>query len=91
MMMRKGYQPLLMEMDERAQLIAANALHAQNGQDRAPDRQAGGLPDRGELHRGQGYLVDDRLLEAGIDQMSQAAPLALPSIKQRLIQHEEVI
>ncbi|WP_209076866.1 hypothetical protein [Pseudomonas aeruginosa] len=26
MMMRKGYQPLLMEMDERAQLIAANAL-----------------------------------------------------------------
>ena len=91
MMMRKGYQPLLMEMDERAQLIAANALMRKMAKIAHPTDKLEGYRIAANYIEAQGYLVDDRLLEAGIDQMSQAAPLALPSIKQRLIQHEEVI
>lgn len=90
MMMQKGYQPVLMEMDERAQLIAANALVRKMAKIAHPSDKLEGYRIAANYIEAQEYLVDDRLLEAGIEQMSQAAPLALPSIKQRLIQHEEV-
>lgn len=91
MMMQKGYQPVLMEMDERAQLIAANALLRKMAKIAHPSDKLEGYRIAANYIEAQEYLVDDRLLEAGIEQMSQAVPLALPSIKQRLIQHEEVI
>ncbi|HFH3238527.1 TPA: hypothetical protein ACGJTY_006147, partial [Pseudomonas aeruginosa] len=74
-----------------AQLIAANALMRKMAKIAHPTDKLEGYRIAANYIEAQGYLVDDRLLEAGIDQMSQAAPLALPSIKQRLIQHEEVI
>ena len=91
MMMQKGYQPVFMEMDERAQLIAANALLRKMAKIAHPTDTLEGYRIAADYIEAQEYLVDDRLLEAGIEQMSQAAPLALPTIKQRLIQHEEVI
>lgn len=91
MMMQKGYKPVLMEMDERAQLIAANALLRKMAKMAHPSDKLEGYRIAANYIEAQKYLMDDRLLVAGIEQMSQAAPLALPSIKQRLIQHEEVI
>lgn len=91
MMMQKGYQPLLMEMDDQTQLIAANALLRKMAKMAHPSDKLEGYRIAANYIEAQKYLVDDRLLVAGIEQMSQAVPLALPSTKQRLIQHEEVI
>ncbi|GHE73641.1 integrase [Camelimonas fluminis] len=91
MMMQKGYKPLLMEMDERAQLIAANALVRKMAKIAHPTDKLQGYRIAANYIEAQQYLVDDELLEAGIEDMRQVAPLALASIKQRLIQHEEVI
>jgi len=91
MMMQKGYQPVLMEMDERAQLIAANVLVRKMAMIAHPSDKLEGYRIAANYIEAQEYLVDDRLLEAGIEQMSKTAPLALPSIKQWLIQDEEVI
>jgi len=91
MMVQKGYQPVLMEMDERAQLIAANALLRKMAYIAHPSDKLEGYRIAANYIEAQEYLMDDRLLEAGIEQMSRAAPLALPSLKQRLIEHEEVI
>lgn len=91
MMMKKGYEPVLMEMDEQAQLIAANALLRKMAKIAHPSDKLEGYRIAANYIEAQEYLVNSRLLEAGIEQMSQAAPLALQSINQRLIQHGEVI
>lgn len=90
MMMQKGYRPILMEMDERAQLITANALLRKMAQIAHPSDKLEGYRIAANYIDAQEYLIDDRLLEAGIDQMSRTAPLVLPGIKQRLINIEEV-
>lgn len=91
MMMQKGYQPVLMEMDERAQLVAANALFRKIAKIAHPSDKLEGYRIAANYIEAQEYLIDDRLLEAGIKQMNQAAPLTFPNMKQRLIKHEEVI
>lgn len=91
MMMQKGYQPVLMEMDERAQLITANALLRKMAQIAHPSDKLEGYRIAANYIDAQEYLVDDRLLDAGIEQMGRAAPLVLPSLKQRLIENEVVI
>lgn len=91
MMMQKGYPPVLMEMDERAQLIAVNALVRKMAKISHPSDKLEGYRIAANYIEAQAYLVDDRLLEAGIKEMSQATPLRLSSIKHRLIQHEEII
>lgn len=91
MMMQKGYQPVLMEMDERAQLIAANALLRKMAKLAHPSDKLEGYRIAANYIEAQEYLVDDRLLEAGIEQMSQAAPLALLNPKLRLIERKEAI
>jgi hypothetical protein len=91
MMMQKGYRPILMEMDERVQLIAANALLRKMANISHPSDKLEGYRIAANYIEAQEYLVDDRLLEAGIKELKRAAPLALPSIKQRLLQLEEVI
>lgn len=91
MMMQKGYKPLLMEMDERAQLIAANALVRKMAMLSHPTDRLEGYRIAANYIEAQKYLVDDRLLEAGIEEMRQVAPLALARKKQRLIQSHEAI
>lgn len=91
MMMQKGYQPVLMELDERAQLIAANALLRKMANISHPTEKLEGYRIATNYIEAQEYLADDRLLEAGLEQMNQAAPLDLPSLTRRLIKNEEVI
>lgn len=90
MMMQKGYQPVLMEMDERTQLIAANALLRKMAQLAHPSDKLEGYRIAANYVETQEYLVEDRLLEAGIEQMNQTAPLNLPSLSKRTIKHEEI-
>jgi hypothetical protein len=91
MMMQKGYQPVLMEMDDRAQLIASNALLRKMAKLAHPSDKLEGYRIAANYIETQEYLVEERLLEAGIEQMSQVAPLALPSLMKRQIKQKEVI
>ncbi|MDI5891112.1 integrase family protein [Halomonas rhizosphaerae] len=91
MMMQKGYQPIFMEMNERGQLIAANALLRKMAKLAHPIDKLEGYRIATDYIEARKYLEDDRLLEASIEQVSQAAPLTLPSLKQRLIEREEFI
>lgn len=91
MMMQKGYQPVLMEMDEKAQLVAANALLRKMAKIAHPGDKLEGYRIAANYIEAQQYLADARLLEAGIEQMNRAMPLALSRLKQRLIEHEGAI
>ena len=91
MMMQKGYQPVLMEMDERAQLIAANAMLRKMANKAHPTDKLEGYRIAADYIEAQKYLEDDHLLDAGIEQMNQAEPLTMLSRKLRLIKPKEVI
>lgn len=87
MMMQQGYQPVFMEMNERAQLIAANALLRKMAKIAYPTDKLEGYRIATDYIEAQKYLEDDHLLEAGIEQMSQDSSLTLPKLTQRLIEN----
>lgn len=91
MMMQKGYKPILMEMDDRAQLIAVNALMRKMAKISHPSDKLEGYRIAANYIESEDYLKDDRLLEAGIGHLGQSASLDFPSIKNLQLQHEKGI
>lgn len=90
MMMQKGYQPILMEMDERAQLIAANALLRKMAKIAHPTDKMEGYRIASNYIETQEYLMDDRLLNTGLEQMGCGEPLTFSGFKTQLIDSEEI-
>lgn len=88
MMMQAGYQPVLLEMDELAQLTAANALLRKMAQMAHPDDKIEGYRIAANYIDAQEYLVDAHLLNFGLDQIGAGAPLTLSIAKQRTIKHK---
>jgi len=77
MMTRKGYQPVFLEMDENAQLIAGNALIRKMAQIANPDDKLEGYRIASNYIEAQEYLMDARLIEAGFEELQKHTPLTL--------------
>jgi len=75
MMARKGYQPVFLEMDENAQLIAGNALIRKMAQIANPDDTLEGYRIASNYIEAQEYLMDARLIEAGFEELQKHTPL----------------
>lgn len=79
MMMQQGYEPVFLEMNEQAQLIAGNALMRKMAKISHSDKMEG-YRIAADYIEAEDYLTDDRLLNSGLEQMQQAEPLTLPGI-----------
>jgi hypothetical protein len=77
MMARSGYQPIFLEMDEQAQLIAGNAIMRKMAMQADPDDKLEGYRIASDYIEAQQYLVDAKLLEDGIQELRNVAPLTL--------------
>ncbi|MDW1753566.1 VPA1269 family protein [Vibrio sp. Vb2535] len=81
MMARSGYQPIFLEMDEQAQLIAGNAIMRKMAMQADPADKLEGYRKASDYIEAQQYLVDAKLLEDGIQELRNVAPLTLADHK----------
>ena len=72
-----GKQPLFLEMDEKSQLIAGNALMRKMAKIANPDDNLEGYRIAADYIEAQKYLVDSRLLNAGLSELPKGLPLHL--------------
>ncbi|EAQ95922.2 gamma-mobile-trio integrase GmtZ [Congregibacter litoralis] len=77
MMARSGYQPIFLEMDEQTQLIAGNAIMRKMAMLADPDDKLEGYRIASDYIEAQQYLVDSKLLEDGVQELRNVAPLTL--------------
>ncbi|WP_227609466.1 integrase family protein [Acinetobacter sp. CS-2] len=65
--MKKGFQPIFLEMDEKKQLISANAMMRHMAKITDPDDKLEGYRKVANYIEAEKYLIDNRLLNEGIE------------------------
>ena len=65
-LMRKGFEPIFMEMDDKQQLIAANAMLRQMAKIADPNDKVEGYRKVANYIEAGEYLQDSKLLNAGM-------------------------
>ena len=73
MLMKKGFEPIFMEMDDKQQLIAANAMLRQMAKIADPDDKMEGYRKVASYIEAGEYLSDNKLFSAGMNAMSDKA------------------
>jgi hypothetical protein len=85
MMARYGYQPIFLEMDERTQLIAGNAIMRKMAKISNPDDKLEGYRIAANYIEAQEYLSEAGLLKSGFEAVKNIAPITLsPSSMKRI-------
>lgn len=83
-LMRKGFEPIFMEMDDKQQLIAANAMLRQMAKIADPDDKLEGYRKVASYIEAGEYLNDNKLLSGGIHALSNKVinldGIALPNL-----------
>ncbi|GAC35350.1 gamma-mobile-trio integrase GmtZ [Paraglaciecola polaris] len=72
-LMKKGFEPIFMEMDEKQQLIAGNAMLRQMAKIADPDDKMEGYRKVANYIEAGEYLSDHKLFSAGINALSDKA------------------
>jgi hypothetical protein len=80
-MMKKGFEPIFMEMDDKQQLIAANAMLRQMAKIADPDDKMEGYRKVANYIEAGEYLSDNKLFSEGMNALSDRA-LRLESFTQ---------
>ncbi|WP_193085983.1 gamma-mobile-trio integrase GmtZ [Halomonas sp. FME65] len=85
MMARSGYQPIFLEMDERTQLIAGNAIMRKMAKIAKPDDKLEGYRIAANYIEAQEYLSEAGLLKSGFEAVKNIPPITLsPSSMKRI-------
>ncbi|MGR5455229.1 gamma-mobile-trio integrase GmtZ [Vibrio alfacsensis] len=83
-LMKKGFEPIFMEMDDKQQLIAANAMLRQMAKIADPDDKLEGYRKVANYIEAGEYLNDNKLLSQGIHALTDKAihldGIALPNL-----------
>ncbi|WP_439146944.1 gamma-mobile-trio integrase GmtZ [Vibrio sp.] len=83
-MMKKGFEPIFMEMDDKQQLIAANAMLRQMAKIADPDDKLEGYRKVANYIEAGEYLTDNKLFSEGIHALSNKVinlnGIALPNL-----------
>ena len=83
-LMKKGFEPLFMEMDDKQQLIAANAMLRQMAKIADPDDKLEGYRKAANYIEAGEYLTDNKLLSEGIHALTDKAinldAISLPNL-----------
>ena len=83
-LMRKGFEPIFMEMDDKQQLIAANAMLRQMAKIADPDDKLEGFRKVASYIEAGEYLTDNKLFSQGIHALTDKAinldGIALPNL-----------
>ncbi|UPR17596.1 integrase family protein [Vibrio parahaemolyticus] len=83
-LMKKGFEPIFMEMDDKQQLIAANAMMRQMAKIADPDDKLEGYRKVASYIEAGKYLTDNKLLSEGIhaltDKVINLDGIALPNL-----------
>ncbi|MEZ8306773.1 integrase family protein [Vibrio splendidus] len=83
-LMKKGFEPIFMEMDDKQQLIAANAMLRQMAKIADPDDKLEGYRKVASYIEAGEYLTDNKLFSQGIHALSDKAinldGIALPNL-----------
>jgi hypothetical protein len=83
-LMKKGFEPIFMEMDDKQQLIAANAMIRQMAKIADPDDKLEGYRKVANYIEAGEYLTDNKLLSGGIHALSNKVinldGIALPKL-----------
>lgn len=83
-LMKKGFEPIFMEMDDKQQLIAANAMLRQMAKIADPDDKLEGYRKVANYIEAGEYLTDNKLLSGGIHALSNKVinldGIALPKL-----------
>ncbi|CAE6895788.1 Putative phage integrase [Vibrio sp. B1ASS3] len=72
-LMKKGFEPIFMEMDDKQQLIAANAMLRQMAKIAAPDDKLEGYRKVASYIEAGEYLTDNKLFSQGIHALKDKA------------------
>jgi hypothetical protein len=72
-LMKKGFEPIFMEMDEKQQLIAGNAMLRQMAKIADPDDKMEGYRKVASYIEAGEYLSDNKLFSAGMNALSDKA------------------
>ncbi len=83
-LMKKGFEPIFMEMDDKQQLIAANAMLRQMAKIADPDDKLEGYRKVASYIEAGEYLTDNKLFSEGIHALTDKAinldGIALPNL-----------
>lgn len=83
-LMKKGFEPIFMEMDDKQQLIAANAMLRQMAKIADPDDKLEGYRKVANYIEAGKYLTDNKLFSEGIHALTDKAinlnSIALPNL-----------
>ncbi|MCG9629970.1 MULTISPECIES: integrase family protein [Vibrio] len=83
-LMKKGFKPIFMEMDDKQQLIAANAMLRQMAKIADPDDKLEGYRKVASYIEAGEYLTDNKLFSQGIHALTDKAihldSIALPNL-----------
>lgn len=83
-LMKKGFEPIFMEMDDKQQLIAANAMLRQMAKIADPDDKLEGYRKVASYIEAGEYLTDNKLFSEGINALTDKAihldGIALPNL-----------
>ena len=72
-LMKKGFEPIFLEMDEKQQLIAANAMLRQMAKIAAPDDKLEGYRKVANYIEAGEYLEENKLFNAGMNALTDKA------------------
>ncbi|MCG9555708.1 integrase family protein [Vibrio sp. Isolate32] len=72
-LMKKGFEPIFMEMDDKQQLIAANAMLRQMAKIADPDDKLEGYRKVASYIEAGEYLTDNKLLSQGVSALTDKA------------------
>ncbi|WP_337222724.1 integrase family protein [Vibrio alginolyticus] len=83
-LMKKGFEPIFMEMDDKQQLIAANAMLRQMAKIADPDDKLEGYRKVASYIEAGEYLTDNKLFSQGVSALTDKAinlnSIALPNL-----------
>ena len=92
-LMKKGFEPLFMEMDDKQQLISANAMMRHMAKIADPDNKLEGFRKVSGYLEAEEYMRDHKLLDEGLsaltDQAISLTPLLQPKAPQALLETSE--
>lgn len=85
-LMKKGFEPIFMEMDEKQQLIAGNAMLRQMAKIADPDDKMEGYRKVANYIEAGEYLQDNKLFNAGVHALTDKALCLEKIIKPALLE-----
>jgi hypothetical protein len=92
-LMKKGFEPLFMEMDDKQQLISANAMMRHMAKIADPDNKLEGFRKVAGYLEAEEYMRDHKLLSEGLSTLTEQAisltPLLQPKATQGLLEINE--